>query len=191
MVTIRSGTGSLTIDALDFASLPEFWELIDGELIELSPASFGSSWLGGMLFRLLLQEGQDRGLGWAAPADAGFILFRDRQTVVSPDAAFVRRERMPDPNIIGFADLAPDFAIEVISPTDRLADARRKAELYIRAGTDLVWLVDPKRRQVTIYQQDAPPITRVGDAELTAAPVLPEMRVSLSDLFPEPLIPAQ
>lgn len=183
MAALQTTTGLLTVQDVLEMDLPEHWELIEGVFVELPASSNRSSRIGLQLASRLLLEGERRGLGWSFGADSRFVLQSDRRTLLSPDAAFVRRERLADPNAGVFTDIPPDFAIEVLSPSDRYAAALRKATRYIDAGTELVWLVDPIRNSITVIKPDAPPMTYTGDAELTAEPVLPDVRVLLAELF--------
>ncbi|MGH7712130.1 MAG: Uma2 family endonuclease, partial [Gemmatimonadaceae bacterium] len=68
--------------------------------------------------------------------------------------AFVRRDRIPDPLPIGFAALAPDLAAEVLSPDDRPGEVLAKVADWLSAGTRLVWVIDPARRDARIYRAD-------------------------------------
>jgi Uma2 family endonuclease len=129
-----------------------------------------------------LRQGEERGLGWAYPADAGFILFADRQTVRSPDAACVRLERLAA-EAEGFVPIPPDLAVEVLSPSDRMAEALSKVTMYLQAGVHLVWLVDPDSRTVTVFPPDVAPHTlREGDT-LDGGEVLPGFSVTVAEIF--------
>ena len=75
-------------------------------------------------------------------------------TVRAPDVAFVSRERLPDPEPTGYAALAPDLVVEVLSPGDRPGETLAKVGDWLNAGTRLVWVVDPVRRQTHVYRQD-------------------------------------
>ncbi len=158
------------------------WELVDGELIELTPAAGKSSRIGGRLYARLADHVEPNEFGWAFPAETGFILFADRTTVRSPDAAVVRRDRLAEPPD-SFVPLAPDLAVEVLSPSDRMADALAKIAMYLDAGVRLVWLVDPASRTVTIFGPDAIPAT-LGVADiLDCGDVLPDFRVPVMEIF--------
>ena len=87
-------TRQVTVE--EFAEMPlqGIWELVDGEPIELSPAAGRSGWISGMSLPLLANHVRQASLGWAFPAETGFVLFEDRQTVRSPDAAVVLRDRL-------------------------------------------------------------------------------------------------
>lgn len=175
--------GYVTVE--EFASMPNIgqWELIKGELIEAAPASSLPSRVGGRSYAQFVLQLEDKGLGWAYPADAGFILFDDRSTVRSPDAAFVSKERLPtEPN--GFVPVAPDLAVEVMSPSDRMSDALSKVAMYLDAGVAMVWLVDPEQRTVTIFQPERAIDIVHGDAILDGGDIVPGLSILLTSIFP-------
>lgn len=111
-------------------------------------------------------------------------MFADRETLLSPDVAFVRAERVPTgEEHRGFLRLAPDLAVEVLSPSDSRAAALRKGLRYIEAGVRLVWLVDPLRRIIVVLTPDDLPITlREGDA-LNGGDVLPGFAAPVAEVF--------
>jgi Uma2 family endonuclease len=168
----------------EFAEMPldGVWELVDGEPIELTPAAGKSSRIGGRLYARLANHVEPIEFGWAFPAETGFVLFADRTTVRSPDAAVVIRDRLVEPPD-SFMPLAPDLAVEVISPSDRVADALAKIAMYLDAGVRLVWLVDPASQTVTIFHPDAIP-TKLGvDENLDGGEVLPDFAVAVAEIF--------
>lgn len=175
-------TQRITIE--EFAAMANIghWELIDGELIEVAPASSRPSRVGGRFYAQFVRQLEDKGLGWAYPADAGFILFDDRSTVRSPDAAFVSKVRLPD-EPKGFVPVAPDLAVEVLSPSDRMADALSKVAMYLDAGVSLVWLVDPEQQTITIFRPDRVIDVVQGDAVLDGGDVVPGLHIPLASIF--------
>jgi Uma2 family endonuclease len=168
----------------EFAEMPlqGIWELIDGELLEVTPASGRSSRIGGRLYARLADHAEPSGLGWAFPAETGFILFDDRQTVRSPDAAVVLRDRLIEPPD-SFVPLAPDLAVEILSPSDRIADALAKVAMYLQAGTQLVWLVNPSTRTVVVFQSETDPVLLSEGDTLDAGDVLPGFSVPVAEIF--------
>lgn len=175
-------TRLMTIQEFETSPLPGQWELIDGEPIAVTPSTGRSSRIGGRLYSRLADFVEPTGMGWAFPADAGFILFGDRAIVRSPDAAYVRRARLVE-EPAGFVPIAPDIAVEVLSPSDRRPDALAKVAMYLQAGVHLVWLVDPAKRTVTVFQPDASIVTlREGDS-LDGGDVLPGFTVAVADIF--------
>jgi Uma2 family endonuclease len=175
-------THRLSIQEFETMPLEGSWELVDGELVEVSPNAGDSGWISGRLFSRLERFVDSHHLGWAFPPETGFILFEDRATVRSPDGAFVRRDRLARPSA-SFVPLAPDLAIEVLSPTDRRSDARAKVAMYLQAGVELVWLVDPRRSTVTVFRPDATiDILREGDI-LDGEGVLPGFSLPVAEIF--------
>ena len=87
-------------------------------------------------------------LGEVFAAETGFVLSRDPNTVRAPDVAFVRTGREIGD---GFIEGAPDLAVEVLSPGDRPGSVREKVAEWLDAGTEAVWVVDPRARTVTIH----------------------------------------
>ena len=82
-----------------------------------------------------------------------------------------------------FVPLAPDLAVEVLSPSDRMADAMSKVTMYRQAGVRLVWLVDPATLTVTIFRQDAAP-KMVGEGDtLDGGDVLSDFSVPVAEIF--------
>jgi Uma2 family endonuclease len=158
------------------------WELIDGEPVEMTPSSNESSWIAGEIFGQLWDYLRSHPIGRAFPADAGFVIFADRDTVRAPDVAFVRMERLPALSRT-FVAVPPDLAVEVLSPSDRLADALSKVSMYLQAGVPLVWLVDPVRRTAMVFRQDTLPVTIDEHGVLDGEEILPGFSLPLATLF--------
>ena len=116
-------------------------------------------------------------------SETGFVLFTNPDTVRGPDVSFVRQERVPDPLPLGFARFAPDLAVEVLSPDDRPGEVLQKVADYLRAGTRLVWVIDPDRRQARVHRADGTIaiISEVG--ALDGEEVLPGFACQLHDVF--------
>ena len=172
------------VTAEEFAAMPldGIWELIDGEPVEMMASGGSSGWTSGIVFAALLNHVRAYQLGWVFPPETGFILFPDRDTVRSPDAAFVARDRMEKPPR-GFVPFAPDLAVEVLSPSDRMVEALSKITMYLEAGVRLVWLVDPESRSVTVFSHDsAPMVVKEGDT-LSGGNVLPAFTLPVSNIF--------
>jgi Uma2 family endonuclease len=175
-------TRRVTID--EFAEMPleGIWELVDGEPVELSPAAGRSGWISANLVALLANHVRSGRLGWAFSAETGFVLFSDRQTVRSPDAAVVLSNRLaelPD----SFVPMAPDLAVEVLSPSDRMADALAKVAMYLQAGTSLVWLVNPTTRKVMVFRSEMDLVTLGESDTLDGGDVLPDFTVPVAEIF--------
>jgi Uma2 family endonuclease len=124
------------------------------------------------------------GLGDTFAAGTGFIVERDPDTVRGPDVAFVRSERMADiTNLDAYIPFAPDLAVEVISPNDRDDEVEEKIQLWLKAGSLLVWSVDPESRTVVVYRPGAEPVTLDEDQEIDGGNVIPGFHCRGADFF--------
>lgn len=124
--------------------------------------------------------------GFVFSESAAYQLFAtDAKLLRKPDVSFVRFGRLPGDAVphTGRMVLAPDLAVEVISPTD-LADAvNRKLDEYLRAGVRLVWFAYVPTRSVWAYRPDGSArLYRTGDA-LPGEDVLEGFAVPVADLF--------
>ena len=115
------------------------YELINGELIEMSPANSLHSWLASEISRHIGNYVSVRGIGFTL-VEAGFHLTTERHTFLVPDVAFVSNDRQPTPLAQTFAEYMPDLAVEIVSPSNTLAEQHRKTGLYLRHGASLVWM---------------------------------------------------
>lgn len=119
-------------------------------------------------------------------AEAGFILSVDPPTVRGPDIAFIEKERVPAEGVpIGFWRGAPDLAVEIVSPSNRVGEIREKVLEYLGAGTRLVWVVDPATRSVAAYRSREEIRLLTRDDALEGNDVLPGFGLVLSELFAE------
>lgn len=174
----------LTID--EFERLPDDeWrcELVRGVVVREPPAGFEHGRVANRILHLLTGFVEKHGLGEVLASETGFVLFEEPPTVRAPDAAFVAEGRVPSPAPPGFGRLAPDLAVEVVSPSNTIAQIHSKVLDYLDAGSRLVWVVDPATRSVTVYRSRKEIRLLVGDEELDGGEVLPGFRVGLSEIF--------
>lgn len=177
-------TRRMTVAEFAETPLEGIWELIDGEAVEWSPSAGESGWIAGEILWHMRDYLRSNNLGWVFPSDVGFILFGDRATVRSPDVAFVRRDCLARPPG-SFVPMAPDFAVEVLSPSDRRPDALSKVAMYLQAGVRLVWLVDPAKATVTVFRPDETIEVLQRDGILEGGEVIPGFALSIVDIFTE------
>ncbi|MGI5863396.1 MAG: Uma2 family endonuclease [Myxococcales bacterium] len=129
----------------------------------------------------------DRDLGAVLTAEPGFALGTEHGEIVwAPDVAFVAREHLPSAaEQAGFWPLAPDLAVEIVSPSDLAAELQAKVKQYLSAGVRLVWVVYPRTQTVLAFSEDGS-IRQYDKAEtLEAGPVLPGFAYPLARLFRE------
>lgn len=158
--------------------------LVRGELQRMAAAGFRH---GAVIMNVagpLSQHVKAHGLGVVCGAETGFVLARDPDTVLAPDIAFVRRERIPASGLPAtFWEGAPDLAVEVTSPGDTRREVADKVASWLAAGTRLVWVVDPKRAAVTIHEPGARPRRLAGSDVLDGAPLFSGFRLLVADIF--------
>jgi Uma2 family endonuclease len=158
------------------------YELVKGELRKMSPAGGEHGAVVYNLSGLLAPHTKVIGQGFGA--ETGFKIASDPDTVRAADIAFVRRERIPETGIPkNFWELAPDLVVEVLSPGDTYSEVEEKVEDWLKAGVRAVWLVDSKRRGVTVYRSMTD-VTRLSEAdELDGGDVVPGFRCKVSEIF--------
>lgn len=118
--------------------------------------------------------------------EAGFLLSRGPDTVRGPDISFVATGRLPVDGYEqgGFWEMAPDLAIEVLSPGNRASEMQEKVLDYLTAGSRQVWVVDPRLRSVTVHSPGGEARLLTGSSVLEGGDVLPGFQVELQELFP-------
>lgn len=158
-------------------------ELVRGQLIVSEPPGFAH---GVVAFRIGMLVGEFvrvHDLGLVVAAETGFTLERAPDTVRAPDVAFVHRDRVPDPLPRGYAEFAPDLAVEVLSPGDRPGEVLAKVGDWLRTGTRLVWVVDPIRRSARVYRADGTEAFASADETLDGEDVLPGFSLPLATVL--------
>ncbi|MFN8634890.1 MAG: Uma2 family endonuclease [Chloroflexota bacterium] len=162
------------------------YELIAGELHEMSPAGGRHGFIGGRVARRLgafLDQHPDLG-GEICVADIGFRLARDPDVVRMPDLAYVAEERLSlAAEVDGYPEMAPDLVVEVVSPGDRASEVQAKADEWLRAGALLVWVLYPTTQSAMVYRAGGAAQLLHAEDILTGEPVLPGFACRLGDLF--------
>jgi len=157
-------------------------ELIDGEIVEMSPAGplHGGIILKlGYFFHAYLIENP---IGSVTGAEAGFILSRNPDVVRAPDVAFIPRERLPAEGLPAqFTDIVPSLVIEVVSPSDRAGDVENKRAQWLAFGVSQVWVVYPESKSVHVFGGETA-IYGAGDT-LRPDAVLPGFALPVNNIF--------
>lgn len=173
----------MTIDDLENLSGHDRYELLRGKLHEMSPPTESHSDAHLELTLQIARFAQAHDLRKVF-IETAFVFERSPDTLLIPDIAFVRELRLPaDRDPQRACQVAPDLAVEIVSPTDRRAMVAAKARQYVALGVQLVWIVDPRDRTVTVYHGDGGvQVLNVTDT-LVGDPVLPGFRLSVSAIF--------
>ena len=161
-------------------------EIVNGELVLVSPTGGVPGRTAGNIYVSLREYELRAGAGYAFPDNVGFIVDLPNRRSFSPDAAFYKGELRGDL----FLEGAPIFAAEVRSNDDYgLAAERKMAQKradYFAAGTLVVWDVDVLREKVVrVYRSSDPAnptLYRVGDTA-EAEPAVPGWQVPVANLL--------
>ena len=181
---------STVIDATADAKLPDHYEVINGQVVEIPPMSaFASEFANRLRDRLVvyatrINNGRAR-MDMLFRIPQGDDPTRNRE----PDVAFITFDRWPEDQPLPYrgnpVDVVPNLVVEVASPTDEAEDLIAKAHEYLRAGAQLVWVVFPRVRQLYSYTAiGAAPRVFTENDTLDAGEVLPGLSIPMAPLFP-------
>jgi len=158
------------------------YELVDGE-IRVTPGGARHGRVSVNLVVRLDSAVRARRLGYVFDSSTGFRL--PGGNVRSPDVSYVAVGRFPQDEELpkGFPDIAPDLAIEVLSPEDRSRDVLDKVGEYLEAGVRLVLVVDPERRRVNAYRALTEVATSGVDDVVDLGEVVPGFAFRLREIL--------
>jgi Uma2 family endonuclease len=169
----------------DLAHHPELQpcELVNGRVVPMTLAEFGHGNLALEIGARLRAWAKETGRGRAAVGDVAVYTRRDPDSVRGADVVYISHERYARRGALTWLDLAPELVVEVFSSDGRWSELSRKAQEYLAAGALSVWLVHPRKREITVHRTGVQPETLgIGDT-LHDEEILPGFSLSLSDLF--------
>ena len=183
-------TSSKTItedDLLRLSAHGNRYELVRGELRQMSPTGYEHGRCTGNLHVLLGAHVRRHKLGHVLAAETGFVLERTadgKLTVRAADVAFVAEGRIPeDADTTRYLRIAPDLVVETLSPGDTAAEVKEKISYWIRAGVRIALTVDPASRSLTIHRPSAEAIRLTDEDELDLGEVVSSFRCRVSEVF--------
>jgi Uma2 family endonuclease len=157
-------------------------EVVDGELILMTPAGLEQEDVGAVLTTHLVNYVHPRRLGRVYTSQAGFRM--PNGDVRSPDVSFVRMEKLPGGRSPQkFGEFPPDLAVEILAPEETPKDYARKVQEYLAWGVTLVWLIDLNTRTVWVYRKERKPKRLSENDELDGEDVIPGFRLPVARLF--------
>lgn len=157
------------------------FELIDGVLVEKDMGWYESH-LAALLIRLLGAYVEENNLGTVLGADGMARLARGQVRIPDVSVVFWERLRKASSKEAVFP-LAPDLAVEVISPGNTAAEMRRKLADYFAAGVKEVWYIYPDRKIVQIHLGNEESITVEQSQKFEGTPLLPGLQLDLAKFF--------
>ncbi len=160
------------------------YELVLGELLMSPPAGRDHGRFETRIVARLDAHVTRHELGEVTTGDTGFLLSRNPDTVRAPDAGFISngRIRLTDPRE-HYWTVAPDLAVEVLSPGDRPQATAEKVAQYLDAGVLLVWVVNTKTRTIRQYAPGTAVITLTISDTLDGGSVVPGFRMPVREVF--------
>lgn len=170
--------------------LPEFFEVVHGDIIEVPPMGFYAVEIANLLNAALYRYFTGHEIGRVRME----MLFKiplpnDRSRNCRPDVAVVLFDRWPRNKPLSLTgnaiDVVPNIAVEVISPTDLAEAVTAKAMEYLDGGVQLVWQIYPEGRILFAHRPGGETRRVRAEEEITADGILPDFRVRLADLLPE------
>jgi Uma2 family endonuclease len=180
----RVSGDTMTAERLESIEVPGKWtELVRGHLVVSEPPGTYHGIVSANVVAALATFVRARRAGVVTAQDTGFLIATDPDTVRAPDAAFLDRDRARHVARRGYAPVAPNLVVEVLSPDDRPADVLAKAADWLSAGTELVWVIDPERREARVHRADGSVAVLDAGASLDGEGVLPGFRCSVGELL--------
>lgn len=168
-----------------FALAPENrgrnYEYIAGEIVEVV-SNGKSSREGNRLVARVTVYVEDNGLGWVTGADGGYVV--SGQGFI-PDGAFMSIARQPIENDEAYNPLAPDLAIEMLSPGNTQDEIAFKVSCYLAAGT-VLWLGNPDKQMLDVLTPGKPAMRLRVEDTLYGGEVLPGFEMPLTRIFGSP-----
>lgn len=177
-------------DFLEVVESPEYAdrvvELVEGVIVEMPfPNPVHAVILASLTSRITVFA-HGNGIGQVVAGDAPFVLVRNphgQDTVRGLDIAFIAQERMPKPVPSQPFAIAPDLAVEIVSPSNTALDIENKTQQLLKAGTSLIWIVYPDLRSISVHTQAGATSLKEND-NLSGGDVLPGFEIRVGNIFP-------
>jgi Uma2 family endonuclease len=177
----------LTVD--EYAMLPDEpgWrtELVDGKIIKMPLASYEH---GNIVFRLAAYVAafvlaHDLGIG--TTEQSGYDVGKGRRAVVrAPDFAYMSKERAAQVRGVRYPRLAPDLAVEVVSPSQNDEDEMAsRARMWLDFGVRMIWVIWPDAKQVDVWRPDTEKQRLSEQESLDGQDILPGFTLPVAKLF--------
>ena len=155
-----------------------------GELIVMSPTGFETGMNNAGLNAQFWNWNSRYKLGVVCDSSTGFIL--PNGAIRSPDVSWIAKERImkfSQEEKTKFLPLTPDFALELMSPSDILKTTQAKMREYIDNGVKLGWLINPQQQQVEIYRPEESKEVLNKPISLSDNEILPELIIELDFIW--------
>jgi Uma2 family endonuclease len=157
------------------------FELIGGKIFDIVSTHYCSVIAGNIAFFVMQHLCENKVEGYLTGADRGYVVSGERYM---PDVGYISKARQPKPPRDAYIPLAPDFAVEVVSPSDSEKKLTTKVSNYLAAGT-VVLVVYPDDKEAAVHAAGKPVQTLTIDDDFDGGEVLPGFKLAVRDMFPE------
>ncbi len=161
-------------------------ELVEGVVVDMPRPGWEHGEILMLVASQIYSHVREHDLGRVAVGDTGFVLERredGKDTVRGLDLAFINKAKASESVSSGWTTVAPDLAVEVISPSNEAADIQLKVLQLLNAGTSLVWIVYPGTKTVAAHTASGARTFHENDT-LSGGDVLPGFEIRVGDIFP-------
>jgi Uma2 family endonuclease len=171
-------------DALPADEGPWLEELVRGHVVREPPPAPYHGTVQANLTRLLGNHARATGSGFVFTHGAVRTVGDPEPCVRGPDVAYVSRERASEADLMEKRLLvAPDLAVEVVSPSNSAADLQEKVAEYLDAGSSQVWLVFPNTHQVVVYHRSGEVRMHGARDSIDGGSAIPGFTAHIGDFF--------
>ena len=159
------------------------YELVEGRIIKMSPTKMPHGVFEMRLARHLGNFIEEHNFGVLMGGEIGLYTHRDPDTIRAADLLFISHERLAKATPGGFLDVTPEMIVEILSPSDRWVDVRKKLREYFEIGVRVVLVVEPDEQVISVYRSttDVQELSLID--VLKIEDVLPGFALALADLF--------
>jgi Uma2 family endonuclease len=167
-------------------------EIINGEIIEMSPVGGLHQFVGRNIFKILDAFVTAQALGIVLYDGLIYLLGKKTRYLKDsyvPDVSYLRKGSIPaNWDIVRPFPGTPTLAVEIMSPTDSVEIVLRKVREYLKAGSDEVWVVYPQQQEIHQYRRSSPDTVRVytEDNVLDTSDLFPGLILRATDIFALP-----
>ena len=171
-------------DLADFPDNGKLRDLVDGAIVEWDMPTYVHAFLMTALSAVLDRFVQEHRLGQVVSGDLMVRILGSEYHARGADIAFYRRGRLPRDINAPATVVAPDFVVEIISPSDRAGDVQEKINDWLKTGVQLLWYVNPQTGMTAVYHEGRVSYVEATDT-LDGADLLPGFQLRLQDLLDE------
>lgn len=158
-------------------------ELVEGRIVKLSPTKMPHGRYEFEMARLLGNFVEKHDLGVVMVGEVGVYTRRDPDTVRGADVLYISHERLAQATPGGFMDVAPELIVEVMSPSDRWSEVRKKIKEYFEIGVTAVLIVEPEEQTIALYRSPTAIQEFALNGALTLEDILPGFTLPLNQLW--------